>query len=220
MTMPIPSSSPSHGRHTLSARLVRTGHLLVPTVLTVFLLPFSLHAQRAYAGAVGGRTSTELPDQIFHNGSMAGLFFQVDLAEHLALRSEAGWVQVGAIEYLDIYSAPPAGTYVKRDLEYADVNVMGRLSWATGVLQPMNSKVGISLVGGGWLGAHIQGAVHEVEPRSVDFGHIVGMGLFWNYDSFLAQIDARSVHGEVRFWKDGPRRKNSELVLSLGYRIH
>ena len=82
MTTPTSSSSPYHRRPTLRARLVRTGLLLVPTVLTVFLLPFSLHAQRAYAGAVGGRTSTELPDQIFHHGTMAGLFFQVDLSEH------------------------------------------------------------------------------------------------------------------------------------------
>jgi len=218
--MPTPSSSPSQGRPTLRARLVRTGLLLVPTVLTVFLLPFSLHAQRAYAGAVGGGTSTELPDQIFHHGTMAGLFFQVDLSEHMALRSEASWVQTGAIEYLDIYSAPPAGRFVKKDLEYAELNVMGRLSRATGALQPMNSKIGVTLLGGGWLGAHLRGAVHEVEPRSVDFGHIVGMGVFWQYGSLLAQVDARSSHGEVRFWKKGPKRKNSELVFSLGYRIH
>jgi hypothetical protein len=84
----------------------------------------------------------------------------------------------------------------------------------------MNSKIGLTLLGGGWLGAHLGGAVNEVEPRSVDFGHIVGLGVFWQWGSLLAQVDARSAHGEVVFWKEGPKRKNSELVFSLGYRIH
>ena len=220
MTIPTPSPSPFHRRPTFRARLVRTGLNLVPVLFTTFLLPFSSHAQQTYAGAVGGMTSTELPYETFHQGTMAGLFFQVDLSEHVALRSEASWVQTGAMEYLDIYSAPPSGLFVKKDLEYADLNLVGRLSWATGAWQPMNSKIGLTLLGGGWLGAHLRGAVNEVEPRSVDFGHIVGLGVFWQWGSLLAQVDARSAHGEVVFWKDGPKRKNSELVFSLGYRIH
>jgi hypothetical protein len=70
------------------------------------------------------------------------------------------------------------------------------------------------------LGARTQGRVGIGEPRDFDFGHLVGVGFFWGLDPVLLQVDFRSTHGEVGFWEGGPTRKASELLISLGYRVH
>lgn len=182
--------------------------------------PPPLHAQRAYLGAVAGRTSAELPEDVDHAGAMAGMFFQVDLWDHVGFRSEASWLRTGAVEYSPVSSGPPPGTPATRNLDYLEVNAVGRLSLQTGSLPPLGSSIGVSVFGGGWLGTRVDGSIGGSKPRGHDLGHLVGIGLFWGYDRLLLQVDMRSRHGEVRYWDHGPRNRGSLLAFSLGYRVH
>lgn len=201
------------------ARCTRALVFLAAWILSGLFSPLPLQAQRTYFGAVGGMTATRLPGDIHHYGALAGLFFQGELSDHVGIRSEASWVQTGAGEYSPLSSGTGAESVVTRDLEYFEVNALGRLSWASGALPPLGSKIGMAVMGGGWLGAHARGAISGSEPRSFDFGHLLGVGFFWKLDPVLVEVDLRSGPGEVRYWKQGPKRKTSQLVFSLGYRI-
>jgi hypothetical protein len=190
-------------------------------------LPGALSAQEGYVGLLGGMTAPRLPHDVNRYGSMAGAFLQVDVSPHVGFRSEASWTRTGAVAATDpssfmawtsSYDCLRAPRVV--DLDFAEVNALARLSWATSRLQPTGSELGLAVFGGGWLGARVHGRVAEEGNRIGDFGHLLGFGFFWKYQRILLQVDARAYHGERGVTEDGPKRRGSQLVFGLGYRVH
>ena len=66
----------------------------------------------------------------------------------------------------------------------------------------------------------MRGRVADENNRVADFGQLLGVGVFWKYQRFQLGVSARSYHGERGLTPDGPKRRGSELVFSLGYRVH
>jgi len=193
---------------------------LLDPIPAALALPGPVLGQRAFVGAMAGRNSTQLLDDRNLLGLSAGFFFQADLTDHFGIRSEATLVETGVDAVSMSSTVPPGGEFPVWDMKFVQINAMGRLSWENRSLPPLGSRVGVSVFGGGWLGARTQGRVELGEPRDYDFGHLVGVGFSWGLDPVLLQVDLRSSHGEVGFWKHGPTRKGSELLVSLGYRVH
>ena len=193
----------------------------IPSLLLIALLPATLSAQEGFVGVLAGRTAAELPHNVNHFGTLAGAFFQVNLSPHVGVRSEASWTRAGALARMDLndcYDCFWEPTAV--DLDFAELNATGRLSWTTEKLVPMNSELGFAVFAGGWLGARVHGRVAEKDNRVGDFGHLLGFGVFWTYERFMVEVSARSYHGERGLVPDGPTRRGSELDFGLGYRIH
>jgi hypothetical protein len=176
--------------------------------------------QETYVGLLGGLTDTRVRGEQNHRGATVGAFFQMDLSDHWGIRSEASWVETGYPIFSPLCCQIQSGEPDTAGLHYAEINAVARLSFASRRLRPLGALVGLSLFTGGWLGTHIDGSIEGTEPSKTDFGHIVGVGLFWRRGPLLVQADARSCPGEVRYWERGPRRDGSRLVFSLGYQVH
>jgi hypothetical protein len=196
-------------------------------LLLALALPGALSGQEGYVGLLGGMTTARLPHDVNHHGSMAGAFLQVDISPHVGFRSEASWARTGAMAQMDPNSfmdTSPSYESLRKpqavDLDFAEVNAQVRLSWATSELQPTGAHLGLAVFGGGWLGARIHGRVAEDGNRVADFGHLLGLGFFWTYQRILLEVDARAYHGERGLTEDGPKRRGSQLVFGLGYRVH
>ena len=187
----------------------------------IILLPGAAWAQEGFLGILGGRTAVQLPYEVNHFGAMAGAYFQVDLSPHVGVRSEASWTRTGALARTDLnfcHGCIWKPTAV--DLDYAELNVTGRLSWAATSLLPLNAVLGFTVFGGGWLGARVRGRVAEEENRVADFGQLLGLGVSWTYERLMVEVSARSYHGERGLVPGGPKRRGSQLALGLGYRVH
>ena len=178
-------------------------------------------AQETHLGLLVGRTTTEIYEDDYHHGRLAGIFVQARITEHLAVRSEADWVRTAVVEDRllhppSLLSSWPSPTV----LEYGEVNLQGRLSWLSGTLPVLDSRMGLSGFGGGWLSTRTHGDVRGPNPRRFDFGHLVGLGASWFWSDLLVQVEARSYHGDRKLYVDGPTREGSQFLMALGYRIH
>jgi hypothetical protein len=180
-----------------------------------------LTGQETHIGLLGGSTTAETYRDEYYQGALAGLFAQTVLSDHVQIRSEANWARTAVLERPAHHAPTMSSTWPPPTVvEFAEVNLQVRLGWRSDPLPVLESRIGLSTFGGGWLGTRLHGEMMGTKARRLDFGHLVGLGLSWWWNALLIQVDARYQEGERRLYSGGPTRKGSRLALGLGYRIH
>ncbi len=185
-------------------------------LLCLAFCPAMLSAQNAYVGVRAGQNVAQLPDNGTRSGPAIGIFTQVDLSEQLGLGWDVGWMRSAVLDSVEPWRSEMWS--VARP-EYMLTDLVARLSLSHSFLRSSPTTLGVTISGGGWLGARTGGHFVAANPSVLDFGHVWGVSFFVARRALKLEATLRAYHGQRGIWKGGPQQRGSPALIGIAYRV-
>ncbi len=189
---------------------------MLRALLFLALFPAIVSAQDTYLGLRFGRNVAQLPDGGTRSGPAIGVFTQVDISDHLGVGWDVGWMRSAVLDSVQPWRSEMWS--VARP-EYVTTDLVARLSSSHSFDLSSPTTVGVTLSGGGWLGARTGGQFVVAHPTTFDFGHVWGVSFFVARGALKLEASMRAYHGEREVWKGGFQQRGAPALIGIAYRV-